>query len=128
MNERLLTWCENPIQAEELKEQLEAAGIQCVVFEQTMANGRGVCDGKMVTHAVYVDDSCYEKAQKLMTAAECQRQEQLPWCPKCGAEDVKKIDNSNKEQSWLQKLWYACFVNNSDNYECMQCHHIFHRK
>lgn len=111
---RVVTKCDNPLLADEMKAALEREGIGCMVVEEVLsADGYGY--GVMPGTAVKVLEKDYERACKVASGVEAQRMLETPWCPRCGSGDVTRFTLRRGRLTTRQRLRYlllsvACFT------------------
>ncbi|WP_195630004.1 putative signal transducing protein [Bacteroides finegoldii] len=84
---KLLVHCENSILADEYKANLEAKGILCYIQKEEVGIGAYTGGGQPQV-AIFVEDERYQEAIELINGLKFERDSNLPWCPKCGSENV----------------------------------------
>jgi len=108
---QILTHCENVIYAEEIQSRLTEIGIECFMRDETPTEVLGSASGHRATVAVYVHAKDLPAAKSVIEAAKYAREEQSPWCPKCGNEDNEKTVIQHKHgPTWLLVLCIAIFI------------------
>lgn len=97
MTEKRIT-CNNAIEAEAFRSILQEAGIESMVYDETNSKvARGILNQ---TVDVVVKEEDYDRAQELYNAYLAEQKNFMPWCPKCGSENVsrKKKQSPNARQ------------------------------
>ena len=78
--------CNNIIEAEAFRAALQEAGIKSLTYDETNSKvARGILDQAM---EVLVNEEDYDQAMKVYQYFKEKQDHILPWCPKCGSEDV----------------------------------------
>ena len=92
--------CNSPIEAEGLRSALRDAGIESDIFDEENSKvARGILD-KRTDVLVKAED--YEQAMKVYQSYLDEQKSVMPWCPKCGSENVtvqKKKDTTSGQKS-----------------------------
>lgn len=90
------------IKVQELKNILDDNGIDCIVVEK---NSPYVdASGNLTTYSVSVNDEDFDKANELFAAFKnrIKNSEVMPWCDKCGSDNVTKEVIYHKRSS----IWF----------------------
>lgn len=87
---RLLLKCENTIFADEIESLLNASGIVSRRHDERNDPYPGAY-GAVLGIAVYVYADDYERACRIIEPVVSERRKFMPFCPKCGSEDVAPI-------------------------------------
>lgn len=95
MQVKELIKCDNPIYADEIVQALVDNNIAAMQHDETQDTAVGSY-GSDVGIAIKVYEKDYDKARKIVGEIVDARQEVQPWCPKCGSEDVEKIDDESR--------------------------------
>lgn len=108
--------CDNTVYADEIKEKLAAEGIVCLVHdenEDTVVGAYGGTTG--ISIRVYEEDA--ERARNIVSGIRERREDVMPWCPRCGSEDVTRTGtrrvrpkNIIQEKRWNIVLWTVVLV------------------
>lgn len=78
--------CNSPIEAEGFRSALSEAGIESDIFDETNSKvARGILDKRT---DVLVKEEDYEQAMKIYESYMAEQLDVMPWCPKCGSENV----------------------------------------
>ena len=78
--------CNSPIEAEGFRYALREAGIESDIFDETNSKvARGILDKRI---EVLVKEDDYDRAMKIYESYMAEQQNVMPWCPKCGSENV----------------------------------------
>lgn len=94
--------CDNPIEAEGFRSVLQEAGIESDIFDETNSKvARGILDRRI---DVLVKEEDYEKAMKVYQSFQTDQQAIMPWCPKCGSEDVTILKKKNTPTCQLPRI------------------------
>ena len=81
--------CSSPIEAEGLRSALWEMGIESNVFDETNSKvARGILDQRT---DVLVKEEDYEQAMKVYQSYLAEQKNVMPWCPKCGSENVAAV-------------------------------------
>ena len=81
--------CNSPIEAEGLRSALRDVGIVSNIFDETNSKvARGILDKRT---DVLVKEEDYEQAMKVYQSYLAEQKSVLPWCPKCGSENVAVV-------------------------------------
>lgn len=78
--------CNSPIEAEGLRSALREAGIESDIFDEENSKvARGILDKRT---DVLVKEEDYEQAMQIYQSYMAGQKAVMPWCPKCGSENV----------------------------------------
>lgn len=78
--------CNSPIEAEGLRSALGEVGIESDIFDEENSKvARGILD-KRTDVLVKAED--YEQAMQIYQSYVAGQKDVMPWCPKCGSENV----------------------------------------
>ena len=134
MNPKLLISYDNEVTAMRLNQDLSASGIDCVVQKETKTYDV-MFDHDSICFAVYVDDKDYTQAKDILDQFNKTRDEELPWCPKCGSEDITRTTVHHEHgPKWLwfllpsplaAHLFYEEY--DVEEFHCNSCGHDFKR-
>lgn len=120
--------CSNAIETEALKALLADNGIACVSYDETNSKvARGILDA---TVQVIIREEDYATAIAAYNDMLQNRPHPLPWCPKCGSDNVERTGDTTtpepkcKLTSFLGRLLSAA----KDEYLCRDCGHRFRRQ
>ena len=134
MNRQLLISYDDEMTATRLKQDLSASGIDCVVQKEAKTYDV-MFDHGSCCFAVYVDDKDYTQAKDILNQFNKTRDEELPWCPKCGSEEVTRTNiHHERGPKWLwfllpSALAAPLFFEEYDveEFHCKNCGHDFKR-
>lgn len=108
---QLLLHCDNAVYAEEIKMLLQTKGIECFINDEAKTEVIGSTGGNRAEIAIYVDQKDYDAAHAVVDEINKKREEQMPWCPKCGAEDISKTVVPHQHGPlWLLIVCVVCIV------------------
>ena len=134
MNPEFLISYDNEVTATRLQQDLSASGIDCVV-EKEAKTYDVMFDHGSFCFAVYVDAKDYTRAKDILDQFNKTRDEELPWCPKCGSEDITRTTVHHKHgPKWLwfllpspiaAHLFYEDY--DVEEFHCKRCGHDFKR-
>ena len=94
--------CNSPIEAEGFRSALREAGIQSNIFDETNSKvARGILDKRT---DVLVREEDYEQAMKIYESYMAGQQAVMPWCPKCGSEDVSVQKKKNATTRQMPRI------------------------
>lgn len=99
MNE-LLTICSSEPHLTEVTTALDQAGIKYRVERDESTVSGLTHGGSTASLSVYVSADDYPKALGIVKAIDKKAEESLPWCPKCGSENVERHDVRLKRGPW----------------------------
>jgi len=123
--------CNNAIEAEAFRTALLEAGIESVTYDETNSKvARGVLD-KAVD--VLVKNEDYDQAMKVYQSFKENQNALLPWCPKCGSENVSMEKKKNPTVCNLPRilatiLTFIPFGNcKTQNFVCNDCGYKWER-
>lgn len=123
--------CNNPIEAEALRSALRELGIESDTFDETNSKvARGILDQ---TTDVLVKEEDYEQAMEAYLSLQKEQPSVVPWCPKCGSENVtaKKRNAVINRQlpRFLASLltWIPCGLFTTKKFVCNNCGHKWER-
>ena len=78
--------CNSSIEAEGFRSALHEAGIESVAYDETNSKvARGILDK---TTEIFVKEEDYDRASKMYQAYQSEHDNVIPWCPKCGSENL----------------------------------------
>ncbi len=78
--------CNNPIEAEGLRSALHEAGIESRIYDEANSKvARGILDARV---EVLIKKEDYDKAIQIQQQLATKRENIIPWCPKCGSENI----------------------------------------
>lgn len=135
MNPKLLASFDDEMTAIRLKEDLSAGGIDCDIQKVTKTSTYdAMIDHGSFCFALYVDDNDYAQAKGVLEQFNKARDEQNPWCPKCGSEDITRTTVHHQHgPRWLWFLvspiaaLFFCDDYDVEEYHCKSCGHDFKR-
>ena len=121
--------CNNIIEAEGFRSFLQEARIESVVYDETNSKvARAVLDQAV---DVLVKEENYEKARKLYQTFLADQPSLLPWCPKCGSENVTARQKSSARQlpRFLAALlmFVPLGICNTEKFVCNDCGYKWER-
>ncbi|MCR5849196.1 MAG: DUF2007 domain-containing protein [Bacteroidaceae bacterium] len=123
--------CNSPIEAEGFRSFLREAGIESNIFDEANSKvARGILDQRV---EVLVKEEDYEQAMKVYQSYLSEQQNVMPWCPKCGSENVFLQTNKCATTRRLPRFLAAllAFVPigfcTSRKYVCNNCGHEWER-
>ena len=123
--------CNSPIEAEALRSALREIGIDSNIFDETNSKvARGILDQ---TTDVLVREEDYEQAKQVYQALQAEKQDTLPWCPKCGSENVAVQKKKNATTRQLPRIlatllmWIPIGVCTTEKFVCNDCGHRWKR-
>jgi predicted RNA-binding Zn-ribbon protein involved in translation (DUF1610 family) len=136
MKIKLLASFDDEMTATRLQQDLSASGIDCEVKVETkISTYDAMIDHGSSCFALYVDKKNYARAKGVLKQFNKTRDEENPWCPKCGSEDITRT--TVHHQHGPKWLWFALplsiapflFFNEYDvkEYHCKNCGHDFKR-
>ena len=132
----LLACFDDEMTATRLQQDLDASDIDCVVQEEIKTydvlidlNRGGSC------FALYVDEEDYTKAKEVFVQFNKTRDEENPWCPKCGSEDVTRTKVHHPHgPKWLWYIFDSAIAAHfyfqeydEEDCHCNSCGHDFKR-
>ena len=135
-NLTLLASYDHEMTATRLEQDLSASGIDCVIEKVPKTSTYDVMiDHSSFCFALYVDDKDYVQAQEILKQFNETRDEETPWCPKCGSQEVTRtVIHHEHGPKWLWFLLPAplaapLFFEEYDvkEYHCNSCGHDFKR-
>lgn len=85
MEKKIFT-CSNSIEADNIVERLAEQNIVCRVHDETI--NKAVVSGAPPGIAIFVNEADYPQALPIIEAIKQERDNFMPWCPKCGGEEV----------------------------------------
>ena len=136
MDPELLICYDYEMTATQLEQELSASGIDCVIQKETKQSINGVMlDVGSFCYAIYVDKKDYTQARDVLEQFNKARDEENPWCPKCGSEDITRTKVHHPHgPKWL---WYIFdtalaahfYFQEYDevDFHCNSCGHDFKR-
>lgn len=136
MNPQLLAFYNDEMTATRLEQDLSASGIDCVVEKVPKRSTYDVMiDHSSFCFAVFVDHKDYTQAKDILNLFNKTRDEETPWCPKCGSQEVTKtVVHHEHGPQWLWLLFPSplaapLFFEDYDveEYHCKSCGHDFKR-
>ena len=123
--------CNSPIEAEGFRSALREAGIQSNIFDETNSKvARGILDKRT---DVLVREEDYEQAMKIYESYMAGQQAVMPWCPKCGSEDVSVQKKKNATTRQMPRILASLLmfipigVCTTDKFVCNSCGHKWER-
>ena len=123
--------CNSPIEAEALRSALREIGIDSNIFDETNSKvARGILDQ---TTNVLVREEDYEQAKQVYQALQAEKQATLPWCPKCGSENVAVQKKKNATTRQLPRIlatllmWIPIGVCTTEKFVCNDCGYRWER-
>ena len=136
MNPEFLISYDDEVTATLLKQDLSASGIDCDIQKETKTSPYdAMIDHGSFCYAVYVDAKDYTQAKDILDQFNKTRDEELPWCPKCGSEDItRKTVHHEHGTKWLwflfptliaSRLFYEGY--DVEEFHCKRCGHDFKR-
>lgn len=132
MNPKLLISFEDEMTATILKQELSSSDIDCVVQKEPKTSAFNVMiDHSSFCFALYVDEKDYTQAKVILDQFNKIRDNELPWCPKCGSEDITRTivhhEHGPKELWFLlpSSLAAPLFFDEYDvkEFHCNSCGH-----
>src|SRR5574344_32972 len=100
---KLLIKCDSPLFADEVINVLAENKIASRLHDENSDPAVGAY-GAIVGIAVFVYNKDYERAKQIIAPLIKERNEQKPWCPACGSDDVVKY-NSKKSTHRPWAIW-----------------------
>lgn len=89
----------NEAAASACRERLAEAGIESWIKRENIAlDVAGDIGQSRVT--IFVDDKDYDRAMEICRRMEKEREEAMPWCEKCGSEDVECEMTTRRRGKW----------------------------
>ena len=123
--------CNSPIEAEGFRSALREAGIESDIFDETNSKvARGILDKRI---EVLVKEDDYERAKKIYESYMAEQQNVMPWCQKCGSENVeaqkKKYATTRQLPRILATLltFIPIGVCTAQKFVCNNCGHKWER-
>lgn len=123
--------CNSPIEAEGLRSALREAGIESDIFDETNSKvARGILDQST---EVLVKEEDYEQAMKVYQSFLANQPTVMPWCPKCGSEDVTVHKKKNATTRQLPRILATLLmlipigVCTTEKFVCNSCGHKWSR-
>lgn len=123
--------CNSAIEAEGFRNALHEAGIESVAYDETNSKvARGILDK---TTEIFVKEEDYDRASKMFQAYRSEHDDFIPWCPKCGSENVTACQKKNPNLRQLPRiiatlLSYIPFGSStSTRFVCNNCGHKWER-
>lgn len=123
--------CNSPIEAEGLRSALREAGIESDIFDETNSKvARGILDQST---EVLVKEEDYEQAMKVYQSFLANQPTVMPWCPKCGSEDVTVQKKKNATTRQLPRILATLLmlipigVCTTEKFVCNSCGHKWSR-
>jgi hypothetical protein len=123
--------CNSPIEAEGFRSALREAGIESDIFDETNSKvARGILDKRI---EVLVKEDDYDRAKKIYESYMAEQQNVMPWCPKCGSENVevqkKKCATTRQLPRILATLltFIPIGVCTTQKFVCNNCGHNWER-
>ena len=105
-----LTICDTSVYADELRALLQANGIESFIYDETKTEVIGPVAGR-AGFEVFVNKNDYEAALRVWESVKKKRDEQMPWCPKCGNEELNKTVMLHKHGPiWMLAIIIAVFI------------------
>ena len=134
MNPKLLISFEDEMTATILEQELSSCHIDCVVQKEAKTYDV-MFDHGSFCFTLYVDDKDFTRAKEILDQFNKKRDEELPWCPKCGSEDITRIivhhEHGPKELWFLlpSPLAAPLFFDEYDvkEFHCNSCGHDWKR-
>lgn len=125
--------CNNPIEAEGLRSALREIGIESDIFDETNSKvARGILDQRI---DVLVKEEDYEQAMKIYQELQAAtRHDIMPWCPKCGSENVTSIKKKEVTPRQLPRIlatlltWISNGICTTEKFVCNDCGHKWQRE
>ena len=136
MNPILLASYDYEMTATRLQQDLSASGIDCVVEKVPKTSAYdAMIDHSSFCFAVYVDHEDYTQAKEILKQFNATRDEETPWCPKCGSHEVTKtVVHHEHGPNWLWYLFPSPIASSlffedydEEDYHCNSCGHDFKR-
>ena len=93
-----LTKCDNTIVADEIVSKLASKGITASLHDELNDPAYGAY-GPNPGIEVKVFKKDYEQSQHILNEIRASRSEQLPWCPSCGSDKIKVLQNKEGKRS-----------------------------
>ena len=127
MNTVLLTSFDDEMTATRLQQDLAAGGIGCDILKETkISTYDAMIDHGSFCFALYVDENDYAQAKGVLEQFNKARDEENPWCPKCGSEDITRTTVHHRHgPKWLWFLFAplaALFFYQEYDYDVEECH------
>ena len=88
MESKLLKFYDDELNAQEIKQRLADARIECVLQKEQKSVLNPLIDSIEEGMAVYVDQKDYSEAKKILDTYEQELEQKGLWCPECDSEDV----------------------------------------
>ena len=116
--------CSSIVEAQALNNMLAEANIK-----NSINDGAGDWIVQRVPNQaveVIVSEEDYERALTIYESLPKEENDSLPWCPKCGSEEVEKLPVDNSRKGFLGSV--KRFISkgfNSKNYVCKKCGYSF---
>ena len=123
--------CTSPIEAEGFRSALREAGIESDIFDETNSKvARGILDQRI---DVLVKEEDYDRAMQVYQSYIAEQKAVIPWCPKCGSENVtvqkKKCATARQLPRILATLLTSIPIGvcTTQKYVCNNCGHKWER-
>lgn len=135
--------CNSYIEAESLRALLMEKGITCVSYDETNSKvARGILD---TTVQVMVREEDYDEAMEAYNEMVRGQEGQMPWCPRCGSDNVEPegggagetqgtasptgaaSGTARKLKRTLLSILRPILLGYSRKYVCRDCGHRFRR-
>ena len=123
--------CNNAIEAEGFRTALQEAGIESLTYDETNSKvARGILDKAM---DVLVKEEDYEQAQTIYLRFKSTQETILPWCPKCGSENVSVVNKKNPTTRQLPRILATLLTlipfgtATTPKFTCNDCGHTWER-
>ena len=123
--------CNNPIEAEALRSALREIGIDSNIYDETNSKvARGILDQRT---DVLVRKEDYEQALQVYQSLQKEQANVVPWCPKCGSENVTVQKKRNATTRQLPRIlatllmWIPIGVCTTEKLVCNDCGHKWER-
>ena len=123
--------CNSPIEAEGFRSALMEAGIESDIFDEENSKvARGILDKRT---DVLVKEEDYEKAMQIYQSYMAEQKNVMPWCPKCGSENVVLLKKKCVTTRQLPRILAALLTFipigccTAEKFVCNDCGHKWER-
>lgn len=111
MDPKLLIFFDNEINAQDIKERLDEAGIGCVLQNELKTSVNVMSESAAEVVAVYVDKKDYSVAKNILDTYEKENEDKGIWCPECESEDITiKVEHLKYKPTWLLVVCILVFL------------------